>query len=213
MAWWNIFRRGRPPQPEPPAQWLVAGLGNPGPEYEASRHNFGFMAADALVRHCGGRWRAVDNPPMETCLCRFGEDLLIRVIRPLAYMNRSGDPVRWALSSSGLNSSRLIVLVDDMALPLGTLRIREGGGDGGHNGLRSVAEALGNGAFTRIRLGVAPPNGMPAAEEWVDFVLGFFEPHEKEIAGGVAGVAVSAVTEIINHGPSKAMSRFNGKNT
>jgi PTH1 family peptidyl-tRNA hydrolase len=188
----------------------VAGLGNPGRDYEASRHNFGFRAADALVRHYGGRWQAVANPPMDECLCRLGEGVMIRVVRPLAFMNRSGGPVQRALSSSGLNSSRLIVLVDDLALPLGTLRIREGGGDGGHNGLRSVAESLGNGGFTRIRLGIAPGDGMPSAGEWVDFVLGFFEPHEEEKVRQVAGVAVRAVTEIVNHGPSRAMSRFNG---
>lgn len=211
MAWWNIFRRSRQRKPEPPVDWLVVGLGNPGPEYQASRHNFGFRAVDALVRHCGARWTVVDQPPMETCLCRLEEDVLIRAVRPLAFMNRSGGPVRWTLRSLGLNSSRLIVMVDDLALPLGTLRIREGGGDGGHNGLRSVAEDLGNSAFTRVRLGVAPENGMPPAGEWVEFVLGSFEPHEEEVVRRVAGVAVDAVAEIVSHGQLRAMSRFNRK--
>lgn len=211
MAWWNIFRRGRrwKPVSEPRAEWLVAGLGNPGPDYVTSRHNFGFIAADALVRHCGGRWSVVDEPPMETCFCRIGEEIPIRVVRPLAFMNRSGLPVRWVLGSSGLNSSRLIVLVDDLSLPLGSMRIREGGGDGGHNGLRSVAEALGNGAFTRVRLGVAPEKGMPPAGVWVDYVLGSFGPGEQESVERIAGMAVHAVAEIISHGPSRAMSRFN----
>lgn len=197
--------------PEPKAEWLVAGLGNPGPDYAYSRHNFGFIAAAALVSSCEGRWTAVDQPPSETCLCRIGEEIPIRVIRPLTFMNRSGLPVRWMLSSAGLDSSRLIVLVDDLSLPLGQMRIREGGGDGGHNGLRSVAEALGNGAFTRVRLGVAPDHGMPPAGEWVEFVLGQFGPDEEESVKKVAGLAVRAVAEIISHGPSRAMSRFNSR--
>lgn len=210
MAWWNFFRRGRSSTSvsEPP-QWLVAGLGNPGADYSASRHNFGFMAADELARSFGGRWTDGGDPPLAVCNGRIGGDVPIRVIRPLAFMNRSGSPVRWALQSSGLEANRLIVLVDDLSLPLGSLRIRTGGGDGGHNGLRSVAEALGCGDFIRIRLGVAQDEGMPAAGEWVDYVLGSFEPGEKENVRRVAGLAVEAVAEIVRHGPSRAMSRFN----
>jgi len=209
VAWWNLFRRRRRRKPEPNAEWLVAGLGNPGPKYEASRHNFGFMAAEALVSRCSGVWTAVDEPPLESSCLRLGEGITIQVVRPLAYMNRSGPPVRWALRSSDLDVSRLIVLVDDLALPLGAMRIREGGGDGGHNGLRSIAEALESGAFTRVRLGVAPVDGMLPAGEWVDYVLGSFEPGEEERVQRMAGLAADAVMEIICHGSGQAMSRFN----
>jgi PTH1 family peptidyl-tRNA hydrolase len=215
VAWWTFFRRGRSrkPVPQEPPRWLVAGLGNPGADYSQTRHNFGFMAAEALAISFGGRWSDHDDPPLAVCSGILGEDVPIRVIRPLAFMNRSGIPIRWALRSTGLDLSRLIVLVDDLALPLGSLRIRFGGGDGGHNGLRSVAEVLGCGDFIRIRLGVAPRGGMPTAGEWVDYVLGSFEPDEKEDVMRVTGLAVDAVAEIVSRGPSMAMSRFNRRKT
>lgn len=209
VAWWNPFRRRRTVGPDRPAAWVVAGLGNPGPEYRMSRHNFGFMAADELVRHCGGRWTMAADSTLQRCRVRIGEDIPLEVIRPLEFMNRSGGAVGRVLDSYGLDSSRLIVLVDDLALPLGSLRIRQGGGDGGHNGLRSVVQVLGDGSFTRVRLGVAPEAGMPPAEEWVDFVLGCFEPDEEEVVRRVAGLAVEAVADIVGHGSQKAMSRYN----
>ncbi len=209
VAWWNPFRRRRTAGSDPPPAWVVAGLGNPGPDYLMSRHNFGFMAADRLVRHCGGRWSTAAGSTLQRCRVRIGEDVPLEVIRPLEFMNRSGGAVRRVLASYGLDSSRLIVLVDDLALPLGSLRIRQGGGDGGHNGLRSVVQVLADGAFTRVRLGVAPQAGMPPAAEWVDFVLGSFEPDEEEVVRRVAGLAVEAVADIVGHGPLKAMSRYN----
>jgi PTH1 family peptidyl-tRNA hydrolase len=208
VAWWNIFKRHRTRQPQRPS-WLVAGLGNPGPEYEASRHNFGFRAADALVRSGGGGWTRRSVPPMDSSRVLTGDGVSLEVIRPLSFMNRSGGPVSEALGSCGLNTDRLIVLVDDLALPLGTLRIRQGGGDGGHNGLRSVAEVLGDSLFIRVRLGVAPAGGMPPAGEWVDFVLGSFADGEEEDVRRVADRAVEAVAAIVSEGPLPAMSRFN----
>jgi len=209
VAWWNLFRRRRTVEPGQRAAWVVAGLGNPGPDYRKSRHNFGFMAADALVRHCGGHWTTAPDSTLQRCRVRIGEDILLEVVRPLTFMNRSGEPLQRVLGSCGLDPGRLIVLLDDLALPLGRLRIRQGGGDGGHNGLRSVVEVLGEGSFTRVRLGVAPKAGMPPAGEWVDFVLGSFEPDEEVVVRQVAGKAVEAVADIVSNGPLKAMSRYN----
>lgn len=204
MAWWHLFRRRAVS-----TDWLVAGLGNPGERYAGTRHNFGFVAADALVRRHGGRWSGAGGGSLERCPLRLDDGTAIEAVRPLAWMNRSGPPVRRALERAGLPPGRLIVLVDDLALPLGTLRIRVGGGDGGHNGLRSLAEALGGADFLRVRLGVAPDDGMPPAGEWVDFVLGRFAPGEEEVVERVARRAVSAVLEIIGRGPEAAMGRFN----
>jgi PTH1 family peptidyl-tRNA hydrolase len=204
VAWWQFFRRrsGR-------TDWLVAGLGNPGERYAGTRHNFGFVAADALARRHGGRWSGAEGGSLERCLLRLDAGTAIEVVRPLAFMNRSGPPVQRALERAGLSPGRLIVLVDDLALPLGTLRIRAGGGDGGHNGLRSLAGALDSADFIRVRLGVAPAEGMPPAGEWVDFVLGRFAPGEEDAVRRVTGMAVSAVLEIIDRGPDAAMGRYN----
>jgi len=187
----------------------VAGLGNPGPEYETSRHNFGFIAAEALVSRCGGRWGAEKDGSLERCRCSLADGTTIEVVRPLAYMNCSGQPLVRSLDRAGLGPDRLIVMVDDLALPLGRLRIRAGGGHGGHNGLRSVTGELGTGDFTRVRLGMAPTGGMPQAGGWVEHVLGPFDEGEIETVRRVAGLAVEAVEQIIHEGVPTAMNRFN----
>lgn len=215
MAWWHLFKgrsrtgRSRTQPAEGRIDWLVAGLGNPGERYAGTRHNFGFIAADALVRQFGGEWSMTDDRAMERCPVQLVDGTSLEVLRPQAFMNRSGPPVLRSMRRAGLNCSRLIVLADDLALPFGTIRIREGGGDGGHNGLRSLAEALGNGGFIRVRMGLAPAGGMPPAGEWVDFVLGRFMPEEEEDVHRVARRAVSAVLDILDRGPAAAMSRFN----
>ena len=206
MAWWHIFRRRlRGPKTE----WLVAGLGNPGPEYATSRHNFGFIATEALARRCSSRWSRAGDGTLERCHGRLTGGTAVTVVRPLTYMNRSGEPLGRELERAGLSPARLIVLVDDLALPLGRMRIRAGGGHGGHNGLRSMIRELGTGAFTRIRLGVAPSGGMPPAGEWVDHVLGPFTGEEMEMVARVSEQAAEAVETIIVEGVSQAMGRFN----
>jgi PTH1 family peptidyl-tRNA hydrolase len=145
-----------------------------------------------------------------------GEPALL--VKPQSFMNLSGGPVARLLADSGLSATDLVVIVDDVALPLGRLRVRERGSDGGHNGLGSLIEALGTDAFARVRIGVGPEAGPAELEaerdsriDLADFVLGEFLPDELPRLRELIGLAADAVASLIDEGAAAAMNRFNGR--
>jgi PTH1 family peptidyl-tRNA hydrolase len=180
--------------------WLVAGLGNPGPEYEHTRHNIGFMVADELARRWGmGSWKT-----------KFGGEVAQRdqnvVLKPQQYMNLSGAPVQQTAGFYKVDGKQIIVVHDEIDLPFGKLRVKVGGGHGGHNGLRSIIQQMGD-QFLRVRCGVGKPNG--GKEKVTGHVLGGFSKIEKDELPFLVGGAADAVELIINKGPTAAMNQVN----
>ena len=182
----------------------VVGLGNPGARYDGTRHNIGFEAVTALLGNRRFVRRHFDGGVLvETEIAGSRVSLL----RPTSYMNRSGVPVRRFVESDRLPLAALLLVCDDYALPLGTIRTRLKGSDGGHNGLASVFRALGTSGVARMRLGIgAPPSGADPA----DFVLSRFEREESESVGDLLERAVQAIETAVTEGLETAMNRFNG---
>jgi PTH1 family peptidyl-tRNA hydrolase len=183
---------------------LLVGLGNPGPRYVGTRHNFGFEAVDRIARQAGASWSRV-RPEVVVAETRLeGESVLLA--KPQSYMNLSGWVVAELVDDSGVDSSQVVVFYDDIALPLGTLRIRERGGDGGHRGLASVLEALGGEEVPRVRLGIRPEY---EPDDFSEFVLAPFSPDEKWIVSEVLDRGVAAARSVLRDGMAKAMSLYN----
>lgn len=183
---------------------MVVGLGNPGNRYRHTRHNVGFDVAERLAARLGARaWR---DTPLASILTidLDGEELVL--VRPLTYMNESGRAVA-RLRPPQLPLERLLVVADDIHLPLGTLRLRPGGSPGGHNGLRSVEAHLGTRSYPRLRLGVGEP---PDPAEQVAYVLGRFSPSEQRVLEVALERAVDAILCWARSGMGPAMSRYNG---
>ena len=179
---------------------IVVGLGNPGRKYRCTRHNIGWMALDELAARHGG-CREKDAPG--GVLARCGETWLFK---PLSYMNLCGPPIASLWRRAGADLTDLLVLVDDLNLPLGTLRLRPQGSSGGHNGLESLIAALGTREFPRIRLGIGPvPEGVP----WREFVLGKFLAQEQQAADELARLGAEAALCWAGNGIAEAMNRFN----
>ena len=188
------------------ASWLVVFLGNPGPRYAATRHNAGFMTADALAKAEGVR---IDRARFQalTGLCTIaGQRVLL--MKPQTYMNLSGEAAAQAARFYKIPPERVLVVSDEVSLPIGKLRVRSKGSAGGHNGLRSVIACLGTEDFPRIRLGVgAPPH---PDYDMADWVLSTFQNRDAEDIAKAAARAAEAVVCYISEGPEKAMNRFNG---
>ncbi|HPU97547.1 MAG TPA: aminoacyl-tRNA hydrolase [Candidatus Hydrogenedentes bacterium] len=184
---------------------LVAGLGNPGARYDRTRHNMGFMAVDALASRLGVRLDREKNEGLyaET---NIGE-LRIMLVKPLTYMNRSGGCVAACCRNRIVDYSNVLVIVDDVNLPLGRLRLRPGGSDGGHNGLKSVTERLGTSEYPRLRLGVGRQD---ADQDLADYVLSRFTPEEWPAAEALARTGSEAALCWLQDGIREAMNRYNG---
>jgi PTH1 family peptidyl-tRNA hydrolase len=184
---------------------MVVGLGNPGDRYRRTRHNVGFMVLDELASRAGaGKGR--QEADCWTAPARIaGEDVLL--VKPLTFMNRSGLAVERLLAGKGAAPRDLIVVLDEVALELGVLRIRERGSHGGHNGLRSLVDVLGTEDFPRLRIGVR--KGDPP-EDLADYVLSEFPRDDVLVVQEVVGRAADAVECLIAEGPAAAMNRFNG---
>ena len=184
---------------------LVVGLGNPGERYRRTRHNAGFMVVDALARRAGTP-RGSERGEAWVIPARVGgEDVLL--VKPLTFMNRSGAAVDALLAAQGGAPQDVLVVLDDVALELGTLRVRERGSHGSHNGLRSVIEALGTDEFPRVRVGVA--KGELPAEGLADFVLSEFPQEDVLVVQEMVGLAADAVELLLREGAPAAMNRFN----
>jgi PTH1 family peptidyl-tRNA hydrolase len=192
---------------------LLVGLGNPGRRYEGTRHNVGFDAVDRILESFGGRWGKRDDVAAEAEAEIEGRP--VTFMKPLTYMNLSGEPVSaWARAHS-IERTEVLVYLDDMALPLGKLRLREGGSDGGHRGLASVLSSLGGTDVPRVRIGIRPPGtegGESGIEELADFVLAPFTAEERPVVDEVLLRVVSATRMILSEddgGMRKAMSLYN----
>ena len=186
-------------------RWLVVCLGNPGLRYEGTRHNAGFMAADALskklkVRIDRARFKAL------TGRCEIGGESVL-LMKPQTYMNLSGEAAAQAAAFYKIPPERVLVVSDETALPIGALRVRTKGSAGGHNGLKSLIACLGTENFPRIRLGVgAPPH---PDYDMADWVLSAFKNQDAEQMAASADRAAEAVICYISEGPERAMNRFN----
>jgi PTH1 family peptidyl-tRNA hydrolase len=183
---------------------LIVGLGNPGPEYEWTPHNLGFLAIDELAHRAGIR---VTRPEAKSHVGRgelAGQEVILA--KPQTMMNLSGVAVRMLLDRYECDPSQMIVISDEVALPWGVLRIRERGSAGGHNGLKSVIGAIGTDEFTRVRLGVGPEK---VWGDLADYVLCPMGRAEREIAAQLVEDGSKAVETILKEGVGKAMSQFN----
>jgi peptidyl-tRNA hydrolase, PTH1 family len=185
---------------------LIVGLGNPGPEYASTRHNIGFMAVDRLIREYG----------LTACRSRNNAKIVqgdiagvpVLAVRPMAYMNRSGAPVSDIVRTHGIQCEDMVVIHDDIDLAYERLKIKEKGGDGGHNGLRSLIDALGTNDFVRVRMGVGRPEGDIGV---VDYVLAEFDANQRIMLEPFLSRAMQAVAAILCEGAKEAMNRFNRK--
>src|SRR5688572_14165717 len=184
---------------------VVVGLGNPGDRYRRTRHNVGFMVADVLAARSGvTRWR--EEGDAWTAEARVaGEDALL--VKPATFMNRSGVAVERVLAARGGEATDLVVVLDDAALDLGTLRVRERGSHGGHNGLRSLIEMLGSDEFARVRVGIRKGE---VAGDLAEYVLSEFPEDDVLVVQEMVGLAGDAVECLVREGAGEAMNRFNG---
>jgi len=185
---------------------LIVGLGNPGYEYHLTPHNLGFMAVDRLAEICRAEFSRREARAKIASARFHGEQVVLA--KPQTFMNLSGVSVSGLLRSLDVPVEDLIVLVDDVDLPLGSLRIRSKGSAGGHNGLKSVIGALDTDFFTRIRMGAGPEN---LAEDLVGYVLSPFCERDQEVVAGMIDRAVEAVRVVLREGVEKAMNLFNRK--
>ena len=183
---------------------VIAGLGNPGKEYEGSRHNVGFLVVAGLADGCGIRLSAGRGDFMSGVGQLAGTR--VRFVMPLTYMNGSGRAVEQVLEEMGATPDEVLVICDDVNLPLGQLRFRRSGSAGGHNGLSSVIERLSTDGFARLRLGVGRP---PDGDEMIDFVLDRFAEAERPDLNEMVNRAVAAVELLVRDGMDSAMSVFN----
>lgn len=184
-------------------RFLIACLGNIGPEYDGTRHNAGFMVADKLAQEAEKSFQSK----------RYGDMAIIRVkncelmvLKPSTFMNLSGVAVRYWMNHEKLPLENLLVVVDDLALPFGTLRLRKSGSDAGHNGLKNIADQLGTRDYARLRFGIG--NEFSKGHQ-IDFVLGKFPPDERENLPEILARAADAVKTYCLSGPDIAMNRFN----
>lgn len=186
-------------------RFLIVGLGNPGAEYAGTRHNVGFMTVDRLAADAGAHFES----------CRYGDMAKIRVkncelmlLKPSTFMNLSGVAVRFWMNKEKLPLENLLIVVDDLALPFGAVRLRKNGSDAGHNGLKNIASELGNQNYARLRFGVG--NDFPRGGQ-IDYVLGQFPPVEKAKLPERLEVAADAVKAFCLSGPDFAMTHYNNK--
>ena len=189
---------------------LVVGLGNPGSKYLGTRHNIGFMALERLASRDGLAFRQQGKLHGLTAEQGLGQDRL-RLLMPQTFMNDSGRSIRAALDWFGFSPVQLLVLVDDMDIPLGRLRLRAQGSAGGHNGLRSTIQHLGTQAFPRLRIGIGAPSENPAErrERTVSHVLGAFSQAERPMVDAVLDGVLDSIRRIQNHGLERAGNWIN----
>ena len=185
---------------------LVTGLGNPGAEYAGTRHNAGFMVIDLLLKKLSGRMEEIHGCSSHYWKGNYAGNLLL-LQKPETFMNLSGNAVAPLLAKNGLKAENLLVISDDVDLPLGRIRIRKNGSCGGHNGLRSIMEKVGTQSFARLRIGIG--HDFRGAAQGAEYVLGRFEGEEKELIDAVTEKAAEAVMLILHRGLSFAMNSFN----
>ncbi len=196
---------------------IVVGLGNPGRQYAGTRHNIGFDVVDALAQRLG--WTTGPGEFDRLARSKFdaltmdgsitvptGDSVKLLLLKPMTYMNLSGKSVRAALDFFQATPSDLMVVLDDLALPCGRIRLRPGGSSGGHNGLRDIERALGTDQYPRLRIGIDPP---PPNVPGKAYVLGRWSPQQQERIQSAIPRACGAITTWIEQGIEQAMNQFN----
>jgi PTH1 family peptidyl-tRNA hydrolase len=183
---------------------LIVGLGNPGPEYDATRHNLGFMLVDLLAERAGCR---VTRPEDQALVGRGRlAGVEVALAKPQTYMNLSGDAVKALAKRYEAAPADVVVAVDDIALPFGKIRVRPGGGAGGHNGLKSIIARLGTQEFPRVRMGIEPDHPVG---DMARFVLQPFARAAREEVDRMLWTAADAVETLLTEGVETAMQRYN----
>ena len=183
---------------------LIAGLGNPGPEYESTRHNAGFLALDIVARELGANYWKSECGALVAHVKHAGEEVLLA--KPQAYMNTSGGPLSKLAAQYGVKPEEILVIHDEMDLEPGTIRVKVGGGHGGHNGLKSIHAKLQSNAYTRVRVGTGHP---PGRMQTADYVLQTPRKDELEAFEHAVALAADAALCVLDEGAVKAMNRYN----
>ena len=183
--------------------WLIVGLGNPGQKYEHTRHNMGFLTVDLLAEQLNVKLNKVKFKSAYNIVRFAGQKCL--VMKPQTYMNLSGEAVGEAARFYKIPADHVIVISDDIALPLGKIRVRGSGSAGGHNGLKNIIAHLGTDKFPRVKVGVGAPE-----HDIVDWVIGSFSAQERKVIDGLLDRVIDAAECIITDGVMSAQNRYNG---
>ncbi|MEU0049275.1 aminoacyl-tRNA hydrolase [Streptomyces sp. NPDC006184] len=189
--------------------WLIVGLGNPGPEYAMNRHNVGFMVADLLAERIGGKFKRAGKAQAQVLEGRIGPvgpaNRRVVLAKPMSYMNLSGGPVNALKDFYKVPPANVVAVHDELDIDYGTLRLKLGGGDNGHNGLKSMTKAMGPG-YHRVRFGIGRP---PGRMQVADFVLKDFSPGERKELGYFVDRAADAVEALVIEGLERAQGTYN----
>jgi PTH1 family peptidyl-tRNA hydrolase len=195
---------------EPDEVWLVVGLGNPGPSYARHRHNVGYLVADELADRMGSAFRAHKSGRAEVVEGRLtppgSPGPRVVLVRARTYMNESGGPVKQLAAFYKVPPARIVAVHDELDLSFDTMRVKLGGGDNGHNGVRSLRQALGTGDFHRVRIGIGRP---PGRQEVADFVLSDYSATERKAVPLQVITAADAVESLVTEGLERTQARFN----
>ena len=189
--------------------WVILGLGNPGPGYAENRHNLGAMVVDVLAQRMGGRFTKGVRGRADVVEGRLGvpgRGARVVLAKPRSYMNESGGPAAAVLAFYKVPPERLVVVHDELDLPFDTMRVKLGGGDNGHNGVRSLRNALGTGDFYRVRIGIGRP---PGRQDVADFVLSDYTAAERKVVPLQVSTAADAVESLLADGLEHTQARFN----
>jgi peptidyl-tRNA hydrolase, PTH1 family len=195
---------------EPGEVWLVVGLGNPGPSYAGHRHNIGYLVADELAERMGSPFRAHTSGRADVVEGRLSPPgspgPRVVLVRARSYMNESGGPVKQLATFYKVPPDHVVAIHDELDIPFDTMRVKLGGGDNGHNGLRSLRGSLGTGDFHRVRIGIGRP---PGRQDVADFVLSPYSPAERKALPLQVSLAADAVESLVSEGLERTQSRFN----
>lgn len=184
--------------------WLIVGLGNPGEKYEKTRHNMGFLTVDLLAEKKGIKLNKLKFKAAYN-FCELGGERCL-VMKPQTYMNLSGEAVREAVQFYKIPADHVLVIYDDISLPVGKLRVRPTGSAGGHNGIKNIIAHLGTQDFPRVKIGVGAPAD---SDGMIDWVIGAPSQAERKVLVEMFEKAIDAAACIIENGPQTAMNRFN----
>ena len=191
--------------------WLVAGLGNPGREYERNRHNVGFLVAEMLAGRNGSRFGRHRRAVAEVAEARLGTGMdapAMVLVKPMTYMNLSGGPVVALANFYKIPTERIIAVHDELDLPYGVVRVKQGGGEGGHNGLRSMSQSLSTKDYHRVRIGIGRP---PGRQDPADYVLSDFTTAERKELEFLVDRSADIVESIITHGLEHTQNVFHAE--
>ncbi|GGZ24151.1 peptidyl-tRNA hydrolase [Streptomyces inusitatus] len=195
--------------PDPNAPWLIVGLGNPGPDYAANRHNVGFMVADLLADRVGGTFKRAPKAQAQVVEARIGPpgpaSRRVVLVKPMSYMNLSGGPVTALRDFYKVPTANIVAVHDELDIDYGTLRLKLGGGDNGHNGLKSMTKSMGP-DYHRVRFGIGRP---PGRMQVADFVLKDFSSTERKELDYCVDRAADAVEALISEGLERAQGTYN----